>query len=109
MSLSDRLKVMVFSGIALVLLAGCGAPAGDDMPADMSAGDDMSGGEMSAFMLPPPGITGTPADDATDPALNNLPNPNATLTTNWGPLPDGRVWGSTGGCRYRTRRTCVGL
>ena len=87
MSLPDRLKVMVLSGIAPILLAGCGGPAGDDM----------SAGEMSAFMLPPPGITGTPADDATDPALNNLPNPNATLTTNWGPLPDGRVWGSTAG------------
>ena len=78
---------MVLSGIALVLLAGCGGPGGDDM----------SAGEMSAFMLPPPGTTGTPADDVTDPALNNLPNSNPTVVTNWGPLPDGRIWGSTAG------------
>jgi len=33
----------------------------------------------------------------TDPAANNLPNPNPTVVKNWGPLPDGRTWGSSAG------------
>ena len=33
----------------------------------------------------------------TDPAANNLPNPNPTVVKNWGPLPDGRTWGSLAG------------
>jgi DNA-binding beta-propeller fold protein YncE len=33
----------------------------------------------------------------TDPAANNLPNPNPTVNKNWGPLPDGRTWGSSAG------------
>ena len=33
----------------------------------------------------------------TDPANNNLPNPNPTVVKSWGPLPDGRTWGSTAG------------
>ncbi len=88
MSLSDHFKVMVLSAIAVTLLTGCGGPAGDDMSAD----DD-----MSAFTPPPPGITGTPADNVTDPALNSLPNPTPTVVENWGLLPDNRVWGSTAG------------
>ena len=32
-----------------------------------------------------------------DPAASPLPNPNPTVITNWAPLPDGRVWGSTAG------------
>ena len=35
--------------------------------------------------------------DVVDPASNNLPNPNPTVITKWGPLPDGRTWGSTAG------------
>ena len=50
--------------------------------------------EAPAFMLPPPGTTNTPADMVTDPALNMLPNPNPTVITNWGLLPNGREWGS---------------
>jgi DNA-binding beta-propeller fold protein YncE len=33
----------------------------------------------------------------TDPAANNLPNPNPTVVRNWGPLPDSRTWGSSAG------------
>ena len=33
----------------------------------------------------------------TDPAAKNLPNPNPTVIQNWGPLPDGRTWGSSAG------------
>lgn len=32
-----------------------------------------------------------------DPAAKALPNPNPTVVEGWGPLPDGRVWGSTAG------------
>lgn len=32
-----------------------------------------------------------------DPSKSNLPNPNPTVTKNWGQLPDGRTWGSTAG------------
>ena len=35
--------------------------------------------------------------DLVDPAANNLPNPNPTVIKEWGPLPDGRTWGSTAG------------
>ena len=35
--------------------------------------------------------------EVTDPAKGNLPNPNPIVTKGWGPLPDGRVWGSTAG------------
>jgi sugar lactone lactonase YvrE len=51
----------------------------------------------SGFVLPPSGTTGTPADNVTDPALRNLPNPNPTVITNWALLPDDREWGSTAG------------
>ena len=33
----------------------------------------------------------------TDPASQKLPNPNPTVIKGWGPLPDGRTWGSTAG------------
>lgn len=33
----------------------------------------------------------------TDPAARPLPNPNPIVTRGWGPLPDGRTWGSTAG------------
>jgi sugar lactone lactonase YvrE len=35
--------------------------------------------------------------DVVDPAKSPLPNPNPTVIKNFGPLPDGRVWGSTAG------------
>lgn len=94
MSASRSSKLLILAGVAWTL-SGCG---GGEMPAE-----DMSGGEMSAsqgeemFVPPPPGVTGTPADAVTDPALNNLPNPNPMVIEDWGPLPDGRVWGSTAG------------
>ncbi len=36
-------------------------------------------------------------NDVVDPASSPLPNPNPTVTKAWGPLPDGRTWGSTAG------------
>ncbi len=99
MSRFDRSRVPLFVGFAAILLAGCGG-GGDEMPADMPADmpTDMSSGNMSeGFMPPPPGTTGTGADDITDPALNDLPNPNPTVVEDWGKLPDARVWGSTAG------------
>ena len=38
-----------------------------------------------------------PEADVADPAKNNLPNPNPTVIKNWGPLPEGRIWGNTAG------------
>ncbi len=35
--------------------------------------------------------------EVVDPAKNSLPNPNPTVITKWGMLPEGRVWGSTAG------------
>ena len=35
--------------------------------------------------------------DVIDPAMQPLPNPNPTVIKEWGPLPDGRTWGSTAG------------
>ena len=32
-----------------------------------------------------------------DPAAASLPNPNPVVMKAWGPLPDGRTWGSTAG------------
>ena len=32
-----------------------------------------------------------------DPAANALPDPNPTVITRWGTLPEGRTWGSTAG------------
>ncbi len=45
-------------------------------------------------------LSGSEADsqtDVVDPSKNNLPNPNPTVIKEWGPLPDGRKWGSTAG------------
>ena len=99
MSNSDRSRPVILFAIALTLLVGCGAPAEDEtsvadaMPADMASPTAISSG----FVLPSPGTTGTPADDVTDPALRGLPNPNPTVITHWGRLPNGREWGSTAG------------
>lgn len=38
-----------------------------------------------------------PQGDVLDPARNPLPNPNPKVIQGWGPLPDGRTWGSTAG------------
>ncbi len=39
----------------------------------------------------------TPNADIVDPAKSPLPNPNPTMVKGFGPLPDGRMWGSTAG------------
>ena len=97
MSLSDRsIRVIPFA-VALTLLVGCGGPAEDEMAMAASADMPSSTAISSGFMLPPSGITGTPADNITDPALRMLPNPNPTVITNFGPLPEGREWGATAG------------
>ena len=41
--------------------------------------------------------TGPRMQEVTDLTGNNLPNPNPTVLTNWGTLPNGRDWGSTAG------------
>jgi sugar lactone lactonase YvrE len=94
MSLSERSKRVIPFGIALTLFVGCAGPAEDEVVVSSEMTADA---EASAFMLPPRGTTNTPADMVTDPALNNLPNPNPTVITHWGRLPDGRQWGSTAG------------
>ena len=43
------------------------------------------------------GIRAASQTDITDPAKNNLPNPNPIVKKSWGPLPEGRKWGSTAG------------
>ena len=94
MSLSERAKRVIPFGIVLTLFVGCAGPAEDEVvvSSEMTAAAD-----APAFMLPPRGTTNTPADMVTDPALNNLPNPNPTVITHWARLPDGREWGSTAG------------
>ena len=94
MSRPDRSIITTLTALSLAALAGCGAPA-DDVP----AGDDMAGMDQApaSWEPPPPGITGTGADNITDPALRGLPNPTPTVITDWGKLPDGRSWGSTAG------------
>ena len=89
---SGRSKITTLLGIALTLFVGCGGPGSDQLP---GSEDGQTSDEASAFDLPPIGTTGTPADDVTDPVLNNLPNPNPAVITNWGRLPDGREWGSS--------------
>lgn len=86
MSLLHRSKVTSLLAFALTMLVGW-EPAARQAPA----------GESPAFKPPPAGVTGTPADNVKDPALNNLPNPNPKVITDWGRLPAGRVWGSSAG------------
>ena len=64
-------RVLMSTLFASALMMGCAAESGD--PADMA----MSMGNP---------ITG-----------EGLPNPNPTVTANWGELPEGREWGSTAG------------
>ncbi len=42
------------------------------------------------------GVTYAVGDAIDDPA-EDLPNPNPTVITEWGPLPDGRTWGTSAG------------
>ena len=70
MSLSDRsIRVIPFA-VALTLLVGCGGTAEDEMAMAASADMPSFTAISSGFMLPPSGITGTPADNITDPALS---------------------------------------
>ena len=44
------------------------------------------------------GTTTFTQGEVVDPTIKgNLPNPNPTVTKNWGELPGGRTWGSTAG------------
>ena len=74
MSLSNRLRFVSLVGIAVVV---------------MSAGwlRAQSGASFPQFFVPV----------VVDPAASPLPNPTPTIIKDWGPLPDGRVWGSTAG------------
>ncbi len=94
MSLSDHRSPTALLGLLTILIAGCGTGDGGQMQAD---GEVAGGGPATVFVPPPAGITGTPADEVADPAMGDLPNPNPTVIEDWGPLPDGRVWGSTAG------------
>ena len=97
MSFSERsIRVIPFA-VVLTLLVGCGGTADEEMATATSADMPSFTVISSGFMLPPSGITGTPADNITDPALRGLPNPNPTVITDWGKLPNGREWGSTAG------------
>ncbi len=69
-------RVLIAGGV--IVLAGCG--------------DSQSEAASQAEVRPPP----APAS-VTDPASMGLPNPNPTVVKEWGPLPDGRTWGSTAG------------
>ena len=90
------MRVIPFA-VVLTLLVGCVGTADEEMATATSADMPSFTAISSGFMLPPSGITGTPADNVTDPALRGLPNPNPTVSTDWGKLPNGREWGSTAG------------
>lgn len=107
---SDRFRYAILTGFALALLVACGAaadetvesgePAGEagSTSGDVATAEDIATAQDTApFNLPPTGTTGTPADEVADPARDDLPNPNPTVLTNWGRLPEGREWGSTAG------------
>ena len=97
MLFSERsIRVIPFA-VVLTLLVGCVGTADEEMATATSADMPSFTAISSGFMLPPSGITGTPADNVTDPALRGLPNPNPTVITDWGKLPNGREWGSTAG------------
>ena len=108
MSFSKRSMCMIPVAISLTVIVGCGGQAEDEVviSSEMTAGSEMSAG---AFNLPPAGITGTPADNATDPALRNLPNPQSDRDRGLGKAPRQPCMGLDGRCRYRTGRARVGL
>ena len=74
MPLSNRLRFASLVGIAVIV---------------MSAGwpRTQSGASSPQFFVP----------IIVDPAASPLPNPTPTIIKEWGPLPDGRRWGSTAG------------
>ena len=92
MPLFDRSKLVVLLGFVLILQAGCSAPVVDNMPVDDGEG-------MPQWHPPRSGVTGTPADDVTDPVLGEnglivLPSPYPVMITDWQRLPPGRTWGA---------------
>ena len=97
MSFSERSRRVIPFAVVLTLLVGCVGTADEEMATATSADMPSFTAISSGFMLPPSGITGTPADNVTDPALRGLPNPNPTVIEDWGKLPNGREWGSTAG------------
>ena len=64
-------RVVMSTLFASALMMGCAAESGDPPDMDMSMGNPITG--------------------------EGLPNPNPTVTANWGELPEGREWGSTAG------------
>lgn len=50
---------------------------------------------VAAFLLY--GALVSAQSSSVDPASQKLPNPNPVVTKGWGPLPDGRTWGSSAG------------
>ena len=74
MSLSNRLRFASLVGIAVVVMS----------PGWLRA---QSGASFPQFFIPV----------VFDPAASPLPNPTPTIIKEWGPLPDGRRWGSTAG------------
>ncbi len=64
-------RVLMSTLFASALMMGCAAESGDPADMDMSMGNPITG--------------------------EGLPNPNPTVTANWGELPEGREWGSTAG------------
>ena len=97
MLFSERSIRAIPFAVVLTLLVGCVGTADEEMATATSADMPSFTAISSGFMLPPSGITGTPADNVTDPALRGLPNPNPTVIKDWGKLPNGREWGSTAG------------
>ena len=97
MLFSERPMRVIPFAVVLTLLVGCVGTADEEMATATSADMPSFTAISSGFMLPPSGITGTPADNVTDPALRGLPNPNPTVIEDWGKLPNGREWGSTAG------------
>jgi hypothetical protein len=74
MSLSNRLRVAALVGITVIVTS-----AGW-LRAQTSAG-------VPQFFVPV----------VLDPAVKPLPNPTPTIVKEWGPLPSGRMWGSSAG------------
>ena len=97
MLFSERSMRVIPFAVVLTLLVGCVGTADEEMATATSADMPSFTAISSGFMLPPSGITGTPADNVSDPALRGLPNPNPTVIEDWGKLPNGREWGSTAG------------
>ena len=74
MPVFGRFKLTLIAGIAVIALSGCGAEPQPEVVEPISVEPTIS-----------------------DPANNDLPNPNPTVIREWAPLPDGRTWGSTAG------------